>query len=91
MPVASSPRSRQRTEDVTLSGFAGRKTWPHVPRQRRGTWVDRCAYVVSGVAKDVPLELIFRGILPLLMALIIAVILMVLFPQIALFLPGLMR
>jgi tripartite ATP-independent transporter DctM subunit len=48
-------------------------------------------YVVSGVAKDVPLELIFRGILPLLMALIIAVILMVLFPQIALFLPGLMR
>lgn len=43
------------------------------------------------VAKDVPLELIFRGILPLLMALIIAVILMVLFPQIALFLPGLMR
>jgi len=48
-------------------------------------------YVVSGVAKDVPLEDIFRGILPLLLALITAVILMILFPQIALFLPGLMR
>ena len=48
-------------------------------------------YVVSGVAKDVPLEVIFKGILPLLLALIVAVILMVAFPQIALFLPGLMR
>ncbi len=44
-------------------------------------------YVVSGVAKDVPLEVIFRGILPLLMALIVAVVLMVIFPQIALFIP----
>ncbi|MBW2122697.1 MAG: TRAP transporter large permease [Deltaproteobacteria bacterium] len=48
-------------------------------------------YVVSGVAKDVPLDVIFRGILPLLFALIVAVTLMVFFPQIALFLPGLMR
>lgn len=48
-------------------------------------------YVVSGVAKDVPLEVIFRGIVPLLLALILAVILMVIFPQIALFLPSFMR
>jgi tripartite ATP-independent transporter DctM subunit len=48
-------------------------------------------YVVSGVAKDVPLDVIFRGIFPLLLALIVAVILMVLFPQIALFLPSFMR
>ncbi len=48
-------------------------------------------YVVSGVAKDVPLEVIFRGIFPLLLALIAAVILMVIFPQIALFLPSFMR
>jgi tripartite ATP-independent transporter DctM subunit len=47
-------------------------------------------YVVSGVAKDVPLEVIFKGIVPLLLALIVAVILMVLFPQIALFLPSFM-
>lgn len=48
-------------------------------------------YVVSGVAKDVPLEVIFKGIVPLLLALIVAVILMVIFPQIALLLPSLMR
>jgi len=48
-------------------------------------------YVVSGVAKDVPLEVIFKGILPLLLALFVAVILMVIFPKIALFLPSLMR
>lgn len=48
-------------------------------------------YVVSGVAKDVPLEVIFKGIFPLLLALIVAVILMVIFPQIALFLPSFMR
>lgn len=48
-------------------------------------------YVVSGVAKDVPLEVIFKGIVPLLLALIVAVILMVIFPQIALFLPSFMR
>jgi len=48
-------------------------------------------YVVSGVAKDVPLETIFKGVLPLLGALIVCNILLIAFPQIALFLPGLMR
>ncbi|HQO40605.1 MAG TPA: TRAP transporter large permease, partial [Spirochaetota bacterium] len=48
-------------------------------------------YVVSGVARDVPLEVIFRGVMPLLFALIIAVLLLIPFPQIALFLPGLLR
>jgi C4-dicarboxylate transporter DctM subunit len=48
-------------------------------------------YVVSGVAKDVPLETIFKGILPLLGALIVCNIILIIFPQIALFLPGLMR
>jgi C4-dicarboxylate transporter DctM subunit len=48
-------------------------------------------YVVSGVAKDVPLEVIFKGILPLLGALIVCNIILIMFPQIALFLPSLMR
>jgi C4-dicarboxylate transporter DctM subunit len=48
-------------------------------------------YVVSGVAKDVPLEVIFRGILPLLGALIVCNIILIIFPQIALFLPSLMK
>ncbi|VBB41497.1 TRAP transporter, DctM subunit [uncultured Desulfatiglans sp.] len=48
-------------------------------------------YVVYGVAKDVPLETIFKGVLPMLAALLICNILLILFPEIALFLPGLMR
>ncbi len=48
-------------------------------------------YVVSGVAKDVPLEVIFRGIVPLLFALIVCCTFLILFPQIALFLPNLLR
>jgi len=47
-------------------------------------------YVVSGVARDVPLEVIFRGALPFLAALIIGTLLLIPFPQLALFLPGLM-
>ncbi|RLA81198.1 MAG: C4-dicarboxylate ABC transporter permease, partial [Deltaproteobacteria bacterium] len=48
-------------------------------------------YVVSGVAKDVPLEDIFRGALPFLIALILASLILIPFPQLALFLPGLMK
>ncbi len=48
-------------------------------------------YVVSGVARDVPLEVIFRGVVPMLGALIIEVLLLIPFPQIALFLPGLLK
>jgi tripartite ATP-independent transporter DctM subunit len=48
-------------------------------------------YVVYGVAEDVPLEVIFRGVLPMLLALLACNLIILLFPQIALFLPGLMR
>jgi C4-dicarboxylate transporter, DctM subunit len=48
-------------------------------------------YVVYGVAKDVPLEAIFRGVLPMLLALVICNLMILVFPQIALFLPGLMK
>ena len=48
-------------------------------------------YVVSGVARDIPLQVIFRGVIPLLIALVAGTLLMLPFPQIALFLPGLMR
>ncbi len=47
-------------------------------------------YVVQSVAWDVPLGVIFKGVLPLLVALIVATVLIVFFPQIALFLPGMM-
>jgi C4-dicarboxylate transporter, DctM subunit len=48
-------------------------------------------YVVSGVAKDVPLQVIFRGVFPFLIALVLGTLVLIPFPQIALFLPGLMR
>ena len=47
------------------------------------------AYVVSGIAKNVPLEVIFKGTTPFVLTLLTYIILMVFFPQIALFLPGL--
>ncbi|MCJ7769705.1 MAG: TRAP transporter large permease [Dehalococcoidales bacterium] len=46
-------------------------------------------YVIKGIAKDVPLETIFKGIFPFLLALIIAVALLIAFPKIATFLPSL--
>lgn len=48
-------------------------------------------YVVYGVVKDVPLETIFKGVLPMLLALLVCNLLLLVFPQIALFLPSLMR
>ena len=45
-------------------------------------------YVIKGVAGDIPLETIFRGIMPFLAALIVAVIILMIFPQIATFLPS---
>ncbi|MFZ7112743.1 MAG: TRAP transporter large permease [Desulfatiglandales bacterium] len=48
-------------------------------------------YVVYGVAKDVPLEVIFRGVFPMLLALIICNLMLMVFPQIALFLPSMIK
>lgn len=48
-------------------------------------------YVVAGVARDIPLHIIFKGAMHLLMAQLVLAVLLILFPQIALFLPGLMK
>jgi tripartite ATP-independent transporter DctM subunit len=47
-------------------------------------------YTLAGVAKDVPMEEIFRGALPFLISIIAVVILITLFPKICLFLPSMM-
>ncbi len=51
-------------------------------------------YVVYGVAEGViggvPLEAIFKGILPFLLAVVVGLIILVIFPQIILVLPQLM-
>jgi len=52
--------------------------------------VGMCAYVISGVAKDVPLATVFRGVLPFAPALLIAIAIVVIFPQLSLALPNLL-
>jgi len=47
-----------------------------------------CVYVVGGIARDVSLQTIFKGALPFLLALIVAAALLILFPQLALWLPA---
>ncbi len=47
-------------------------------------------FVISGVAKDIPLEVIFRGMVPFLIAMIICLIILTAFPSIVTFLPNLL-
>ena len=47
-------------------------------------------YVIQGVASDVPLGRIFRGVLPFLAADLLHLLMLVLFPAIALALPALL-
>ena len=44
-------------------------------------------FVVRGVAGDVPLATVFRGVMPFLLAMVVGLILVILIPQIALFIP----
>ena len=48
-------------------------------------------FVIKGIAPDVPLFVIFRGILPFLVALIIVTFIILFIPQIATFLPNLVK
>jgi len=47
-------------------------------------------FVVKGVAPDVPLEKIFKGIWPFWLAMLVCLLILVAFPQIALYLPNTM-
>jgi len=46
---------------------------------------------VAGMAKDVPMESVFRGVLYFLPAYIICIALLMIFPEIITFLPNLIR
>jgi tripartite ATP-independent transporter DctM subunit len=46
-------------------------------------------YIVSGVAKDVPLQTIFRGVAPMVIGMLVAIVIICVFPDLALFLPHL--
>ena len=45
-------------------------------------------YIIKGIAPDVPLEVIFKGVWPFLVAILICLAILMVFPQIATFLPG---
>ncbi|MCF0120883.1 MAG: TRAP transporter large permease [Oscillospiraceae bacterium] len=47
-------------------------------------------YIVNGVAKDVPLQRIFAGVAPMVGGMFVAVIIVCVFPDVALFLPRIM-
>ena len=49
------------------------------------------AYVVSGIERSIPLQTVFRGAIPFLLALVVACVLLIIFPQIATWLPQIMR
>jgi C4-dicarboxylate transporter DctM subunit len=48
-------------------------------------------FIIKGIAPDVPIERIFKGIFPFLVGLILCVIILMIFPQIATFLPSFAR
>lgn len=48
-------------------------------------------FVIKGVAGDVPIGTIYRGVIPFIIIMVVTVIILVVFPQIALFLPGQMK
>ncbi len=48
-------------------------------------------YTIKGVAPDVPLGTIFRGIFPFLIAIVVCAALLVIFPQIVLYLPSIIK
>lgn len=48
-------------------------------------------YVIKGIARDVPLETIFKGVFPFLTAIIVTAIILMVFPMLATFLPSLVE
>ena len=45
-------------------------------------------YVIKGIAPEVPLETIFKGVIPFLAAIILTIAILIAFPSVALYLPG---
>lgn len=48
-------------------------------------------FIIKGVAKDIPVETIFKGVMPFVLALFACIALLILFPGIVTFLPGILK
>jgi len=53
--------------------------------------VGMSCFVMAGAARDIPLSTIFRGVVPFWIATMVCIIILIAFPKLALFLPGLMK
>jgi TRAP-type C4-dicarboxylate transport system permease large subunit len=48
-------------------------------------------YIISGVVKDVPIEKIFKGVIPAVCTMAVLTIILIIFPEIVTFLPNMIR
>lgn len=46
------------------------------------------AFIIAGIAKDVPLAKVFKGLVPFILALVVAIAIVLIFPQLSLFIPN---
>lgn len=46
-------------------------------------------YIISGIVKDIPIEKIFKGVIPTIIVMIVFIIILILIPEIVTFLPSL--
>lgn len=51
--------------------------------------VGMCVYIIGGIAKDVPMSDIFKGIVPFMLAMVVCIVIIIAFPPICTFLPNL--
>jgi len=64
---------------------------PNPNRNRRPNGRATAKEINKGVAKDVPLRVIFTGVIPFLVASVAAIILIMILPEIALYIPTQVR
>ena len=53
--------------------------------------VGMCCYVMAGIAPDMSLGQVFKGTAPFLLGIVVALIIVIAFPQVAVWLPSFMR
>lgn len=48
-------------------------------------------YIISGVVKDIPIEKIFKGVIPAIITMFVLIVILIIFPEIVTFLPNYIR
>lgn len=84
-----SETSHQRKLRQTSTPHWNNRPWPHNFNQMASgvSGAVHNVFVVRSVVPEVPLMTIYRGVMPFLLAMIVALMLIIIFPQIALLIP----